>query len=144
MKATVESEGILKKVVAERLSGKPIALDVCIEAFEKFATEQFDCADDRMLWETGTYNFTGEDMHECSMVRQFVIETDNEYDHMEQLHMTVYYAPCAELNAINEEMWSTEYNSTDDFFKEVKRSDSYIIPLTKHTPAKINIFFEEV
>lgn len=146
MTPTTESENVLKKcLTSSGFSEENIDLKLCLEAFKRFTKEQFDCSEDALLWETGTYNFTGEDLFSCSFVRQFVIDRNDEYDHMEQLHLIIYFKPSKELNKLNREIWTYEFDDDfEAFFEKIEHDNSYLIPLKKYHPVKSAVIFGEV
>lgn len=112
--------------------------------FKEFSKVKVDCADDSLLFQCGVYNFTGEDLFHWSLVRQFSFEKHGEYDHMEQLECVIYYAPCLELKNIETNLWSSDCDSIDDFFKRVENLKEFQIIFKDYKPLKADIQQEEV
>src|SRR6202022_1619795 len=81
--------------------------------FKAFAATPVECADDALLFQCGTYSFTGEPLFQVDFTRQFIHENDCEYDHMEQLHCTLCYAPREELRGMKANLWSSDFPSLD-------------------------------
>ncbi|WP_079414266.1 hypothetical protein [Paenibacillus ferrarius] len=69
--------------------------------FKSFANQNVECAESALLFECGIYSFTGEERFHFSFVRQFVVEEDGEYSHMEQLHCEFLYEPVEMLKSLN-------------------------------------------
>ena len=58
-----------------------------VKAFEEMCEEQID--NDMILFETGTFSFTGEPLFYFSLVRQFPNDDDEYY----QIHVDVLFKP---------------------------------------------------
>ncbi|KAF5043643.1 hypothetical protein SDC9_64220 [bioreactor metagenome] len=114
------------------------------ETFKKFSNVKVDCADDSLLFQCGVYNFTGEELFHFEFVRQFSIEEDGEYDHMEQLRLTIYFKPNVEIKDLETNLWAYDFNSIDEFFNEVEKMDCFKIPIKKHVPFQAEVGQEEV
>lgn len=69
---------------------KKMSLDNIVNVFEKMCDIPME--NDMILFETGTFSFTGEPMFQFSLVRQFPNE-DEEYF---QVHLDVLYNPTSE------------------------------------------------
>lgn len=143
---TNDSERLLKeKLLAKGFNKDNMDLELAVSIFKEFFNTKFKCEDDAILWETGTFSFTGEKLFSCSLVRQFDFEIDDEYDHMEQLHLIIYYEPNEELNNLGKTIWTYDYDEDiDKFFEAVKNDKSYLIPLTKYKPINFEVYFELV
>lgn len=114
------------------------------EIFKKFANLKVDCADDALLFQCGVYDFTGEDLFHFEFVRQFSFEIDGEYDHMEQLRLTIYFKPNAELKELETNIWSYDFNSIDEYFNHVEKMNHFKILIEKFVPLQAEIEQEEV
>jgi len=114
------------------------------EIFKKFFNTKIHCADDALLFQCGVYHFTGEDLFHFEFVRQFVFEQDGEYDHMEQLRLTLYFKPNTELKELETNLWSYDCNSVDEFFSKVENMNSFKVPIEKYVSFKCEIEQDEV
>lgn len=114
------------------------------EVFKKYASIIVDCADDAFLFQCGTYTFTGEEMFEFEFVRQFTIEEDEEYEHMEQLSLTLYYIPDEELKGIETNLWSYDFDTIDVFFEAVESMNEFNEIIKNYTPKYCTVAQEEV
>jgi hypothetical protein len=112
--------------------------------FKEFALVAVECADDALLFQTGTYAFSGEPSFHLDFTRQFTIEEDGEYVCMEQLHCTLHYAPSAELSELTWNLWSSSCPSLSDFCSQVEASAEFLTPTQHHKPLRAEIDQEEV
>ncbi|MFZ3129899.1 MAG: hypothetical protein WA125_02055 [Desulfosporosinus sp.] len=145
MKPTRYSEDILKRLLASAgISETNIDLKLCFEAFKNFSHEQFDCLEDALLWETGTYDITGENLLSCTFVRQFTIDENGENDHMEHLEAIIYFKPNEVLDLFTRVIWSYDCDDNfEEFFKTIECDDSYLIPSKRYKPVRFEISFHE-
>ena len=112
--------------------------------FKSFSQVEVDCADDSLLFQVGVFNFTGEDLFYLDFVRQFVIESGGEYDHMEQLHCEFLFKPEEKFREFNTNLWSYDCASFDDFFAKVEQFQEFQVPSIEYTPLKLNVKQEEI
>jgi hypothetical protein len=112
--------------------------------FQAFTQIPVDCAEDGLLFECGTYDFTGEPLFQLSFTRQFTHEEDGEYAGMEQLSCTIYYAPAPELQVLKTTLWSFDCPLLDEFFARVEGLTEFQIPTRRFTPIRAEIDQEEV
>ena len=115
-----QRKALLKKLVVYRTLRDTVregmTLDELIDAFAQMCTISVGEPDD-LLFETGTFDFTGEKLFYFSLVRQFQFFSDDEYV---QLHLDVTYAPSSKTALLRGAKWS---EPTDpDFFPSVKNS----------------------
>lgn len=99
-----------------------------VDAFEAMCQISLD--EDWLLFETGTYTFTGEPQFYFSLVRQFPHE-DEENDEYYQLHVNVLFPPTHDNKKYNEATWNMdiegsifEYVRESEVFNDVK-NDKY-------------------
>ncbi|MBP1920891.1 hypothetical protein [Youngiibacter multivorans] len=114
------------------------------DVFKEFSNIKVDVSDDALLFQCGEYDHTGETLFHFELVRQFSFEVDEEYDHMEQLRLTIYYKPNEELKGLDKTVWTYDYNSKDEFFNELEKIDSIRIPLEKYVPFAAETDQEEI
>lgn len=131
MLKTTDTEHIFKELLAKKkLNYDNYSLDKILEVFEEFMEIDFGVEEDDVLFETGT--FYGKDIFTVDIVRQFSIYNQNEYDHMEQFHVTVQFVNTRKLKELNCTEWSMDYNDISDFFNSIKKLKEYIYPI-KHS-----------
>ncbi|NLP33696.1 MAG: hypothetical protein GX359_00660 [Clostridiales bacterium] len=92
----------------------------------------------------GAYDFTGEDLFYLELVRQFVFEEEEEYDHMEQLIHAFHFRPNTGLQGLKTHLWTYDCNSVDEFFNKVENMDYFRVPIGKYIPFECRIKQEEV
>lgn len=70
------------------------------EVFKGFAGETVDSASDGLLFESGTYRFTGTEQFTVSLVRQFeVVDDAGDHEHYVHLRCEFLYEPTDELRS---------------------------------------------
>lgn len=93
--------------------------------------------EDMLLFETGTFKFTGEPLFYFSIVKQI----ENDDDEYIQTHLDVLYKPDSINKAFKEEFWC-EGCETDRFFDYIRKSDAFKYA-NSHSFYKIEIFTDE-
>ena len=126
-------------------SGRPDPR-VALRVFRAFAEIPVACADDALLFQAGTYDFTGPELFSLHLTRQFTHEEDDgEYGGgMEQLHCIIYYEPTSELRALDRNLWSSACASLADFFSRVEEMPEFRIPAERHRPLRAETGQEHV
>lgn len=118
-----QRQQMLQKLVVYRtLNGaihQGMTLAEMVEAFREMCEISVGDPDD-LLFETGTYDFTGEKLFYFSLVRQFQFLSDEEYV---QLRLDVTYLPCPKTRFLLGRKWSSRING--DFFHMVTDSRAY-------------------
>lgn len=84
----------LRNTITDKMTLKEI-----VDIFENAC--QLMNEDDMILFETGTYNFTGEELFYFSLVKQVPAEDDEYY----QLHIDILYKPNAENRKFHSAVW---------------------------------------
>lgn len=139
-KEQAESQAILQKLVVYRTLRASIhagmSLEEMIDAFAEMC--RISVGDpDNLLFEAGTYSFTGEKMFYFSLVRQFQFMDAEEYV---QLRLDVLYAPEPKTRLLHCTRWDSRIDG--DFFTMVKESRVY--EAVQNLPiAKVDIRIEE-
>lgn len=114
------------------------------EAFKDIGAQAFDCAGEGLLFETGIYDFTGEELYYIFLIREFILEVDGEFDYMEQLHLEFAYQPTERLRELDERIHSFEFDDDfDRFFEAVEQSPAFLA-VKDMTPVDVDIYFDEV
>lgn len=119
----------LKNNITEKMP-----LDEIISAFEQMC--QIPAEDDAVLFETGTFSFTGKPLFYFSMVRQLPGE-DDEYL---QIHVNVLYKPTQENKALNGTEWS---DCIDENIFDYIRSSQAFACVKDSEYVKVEIFADE-
>lgn len=142
---TDQAQGILECILREiGCGGKSMNLRQALEAFRKFSETAFDCADDLLLWETGPFNSGDGTRFLCSLARQFSIEADGEYDHMEQLHLELFFDPAHLSSTPAVTLWSSDCgDSFPAFFEAVEKTDPFRL-LGSAYALGYKLYFEEL
>jgi len=110
---------------------------------EFFLKTEVECTEDALLFECGTYDFTGEDLFYLVFVRQFSLnDHEEEYDHTEQFHFIIYYKACEELEKLKISKWSFDCNSFDEYFQYIESLEAFKVPLEKYVPINSTINHE--
>ena len=106
-----------------------MTLNEMIDAFAAMCRLPVGDPDD-LLFETGTYDFSGPERFYFSLVRQFQYKSGDEYI---QLHLDVLYAPSPATARICDTEWSSL--TEGDFFDMVRSGKAYRkvkdLPVTK-------------
>ena len=120
-----DNQDILQKLVVYRILRSSIhdgmTLDEMIDAFAQMCKTSVGDPDD-LLFETGTYDFTGEKLFHFSLTRQFQFIDENEYV---QLRLNVLYAPSLKTKLLFTTKWGSL--TQGDFFGVVRKSRAFRI-----------------
>lgn len=111
------------------------SLDVIVNVFEEMCA--IPIKEDMILFETGTYSFTGEPMFNFSLVRQFPNNYDDEYY---QLHVDILYMPSEENKSFKQSTWNDDIK--ENIFNYIKKSREFDFCKDKKI-SKIEIFLDE-
>ena len=104
------------------------------DVFKSFVRQPVDCADDGVLFECGTFNFTGKSLFYLEFVRQFSFDDDaGEYERMEQLHCTFTCEPTDELLKIQKNLWAYDFETLDEYFLAVESLREFQIATSYRT-----------
>ena len=119
----------LKKSIDETMP-----LSDIISVFEKMCEEEIN--NSMILFETGTFSFTGEPLFYFSLVRQFPNDDEEYY----QIHVDILFKPNNRNHEFSETVWSEEVSgSIFDYIRNSKafeyaKSDKY---------EKIDVYMDE-
>lgn len=121
--AEEEDQTALQHLTVYRILNDSIREDMTLEemicAFETMCKTSVGEPDD-VLFETGTYPFSGEKRFYFCLVRQFQFLDDNEYV---QLHLEVTYEPRAKTNLLYNSKWGSPLDP--EFYSMVKSSKAF-------------------
>lgn len=113
-----------------------MTLDELIDAFAAMCQLPVGEPDD-LLFETGTFDFTGKKLFYFSLVRQFQFRDEEEYV---QLHLDIRYAPSPATKRLECTEWGSL--TEGDFFTMVRSGNAY--RAVKDTPiAQVEVYIEE-
>ena len=94
-----------------------MTLEDMISTFEMMC--QIPVENDMILFETGTFDFTGEPLFYFSLVRQFPNEDDEYY----QIHMDVLYKPTSQNKVFQSAVWNEDLD--EDIFEYIRNSEAF-------------------
>ncbi len=118
----------MKNTIIDKMS-----LENIVDTFEQMC--KIPIKEDLILFEAGTYNFTGKPMFYFSLVRQ-----SSKSDEYYQLHVDVLYNPASENESYNESRWSDD--SEESIFDYIRKSQ--VFDYAKNSDyEKVEIFLEE-
>lgn len=120
MITVAKTEEILKEMIKDAMAES--VRDVW-NIFKEFSQIKVECAEDSLLYECGVLR--GGQFY-FSFLRQFVIEIDSEYSHMEQLECQFTFASDEELEGFSTTIWSDEdIENFPSFFTEIENLDEF-------------------
>lgn len=97
-----------------------------------------------LLFETGTFDFTGEKKYYISLVCQFELRyADGEFDHFEQLQCELACTPDESLSDKNAVLWSFDYDSADAFHEAVEALPAFQAAMQQR-PLAMEVYHEAV
>ena len=119
----------LRNTITDKMTLKEI-----VDIFENAC--QLMNEDDMILFETGTYNFTGEELFYFSLVKQVPAEDDEYY----QLHIDILYKPNAENRKFHSAVW--DGGLEENIFDYIRNSEAFNYA-KKNNYLKIDIYADE-
>lgn len=109
-------------------------LQEIVNVFEQ-ACQEYG-SNDMILFETGTFSFTGSPLFYFSLVRQF----SNEEDEFYQIHVDVLYESNQENKVFSETVWNEEIS--ENIFDYIRNSQSYL-SVKGSEIIKVDIYMDE-
>ena len=124
------------ELLKKEIVGKQ-GLDDLISVFEEMCEIPIEEENEKMiLFETGTFSFTGKPMFYFSLVRQYPNEEEEYY----QLHLDIMFEPTPDNSSFEQTTWSFEIE--DNIFDYIRKSKEYMC--LKEIPiAKIDVYMDE-
>ena len=113
---------------------KEMSLLEIVNVFEKMCDEPIN--DDMLLYETGTFEFSGERYFYFSLVRQF----PNEEEEYCQIHVDIMYNPNNENKEFSGSVWNEDVEG--DFFEYIRQSKAFEYASSDKIE-RIEIFMDE-
>ena len=117
----------------DRLGGRP-TIEHVVDVFEEMC--EIPAEDDMILFETGTFSFTGKPRFQISLVRQLP-DGDGEYL---QFHVNILYNPAAESGAFTEAVWNEDLD--ESIFDYIRKSPAFAYAKTREY-VNIEIYMDE-
>lgn len=102
----------LRNTITDKMTLKDI-----VDIFENVCQPMTE--EDMVLFETGTYSFTGEELFYFSLVKQVPAEDDEYY----QLHIDILYKPNAENKKLNTTVWDEDLE--ENIFDYIRNSEAF-------------------
>lgn len=118
----------LKNMIRDNMN-----IDEIIESFERWYSPMEE--ESALLFETGTFDFTGKRQFYFSLVKQFPAEDDEYY----QIHTDILYNPDSENKAFSETFWD---ETGEEIFDHIRNSKVFKYA-QNHRYAKIEIYIDE-
>ncbi|MBP3203961.1 MAG: hypothetical protein J6M66_00905 [Lachnospiraceae bacterium] len=119
----------LNKSITENMS-----LGEIVDVFEKMCEVKIQ--DEMILFETGTFTFTGEPLFYFSLVRQIPNEDEEYY----QVHVDVLYYSDKENEIFSEEVWNEDVD--ENIFDYIRASGAFAYAVNNHY-IKVDIYMDE-
>ena len=119
----------LKEVINEDASVQDI-----VDRFEEMCREPID--NDMILFESGTFSFTGEELFCFSLARQFPNEEEEYY----QIHVDVLFETNDENKTLSESVWNEDIE--ENIFEYVRKSESFSYAIS-NTYKRVDIYMDE-
>jgi len=116
-----------------RISDKSSLEDI-VDVFEEMCN--MSVKEDMILFETGTYSFTGEPMFNFSLVRQFPNDEEEYY----QIHVDVLYMPTEENKDFVRTIWNEDIE--ENIFDYIKKTLEFSFCKDKEF-SKVEIYLDE-
>ncbi|MEU3468967.1 hypothetical protein ABZ716_13755 [Streptomyces sp. NPDC006687] len=118
-------------------------------AFLRFGQRRFDTASspdsDGLLFQYGTYSFSGPPMFTLDLTRQFDIsDEDGEHDHFLQIHCELLYTPDQLLRDLSSFTSWFFHDSDDNIDRWAEAMSVRLEPLSRHKPTQINLHAERI
>lgn len=111
-----------------------MALEDIVSTFEHMC--QIPIENDMILFETGTFSFTGEPLFYFSLVRQF----PNDEEEYFQIHVDVLYKSTSENEVFQEEIWNEDLD--ENIFDYIRKSQAFAYAKNSEY-VQIEIFMDE-
>lgn len=119
----------LKDKITDRMS-----LEDIVNVFEQMCSIPIE--EDMILFETGTFSFTGEPLFQFSLVRQFPNDDEEFY----QIHVNVLYKPSCENKVFSEATWNEGLG--ENIFDYIRKSQAFAYAKNKEY-IKTEIYLDE-
>lgn len=144
MPNTPEANRLVELLRQHGIGGQPATGLAGWSAFKTFGREIFGRPGAGLLFQVGTFDFTGKPLFRFDPVCQIErIDQDGEHDHFEQLHCEMTCPPDSDTHGVSAELWSFGYDSADAFFAAVESLPAFRIAV-RRTDYTISVTHEDV
>ena len=96
-----------------------MSIDEIIDIFKQMCEIPTGDEDECILFETGVYDFTGENIFYFNLIRQYESEDEEYY----QVYVNVCFTPDSLNTKLCDEIWSDSID--EDIYSAIKKSESY-------------------
>ena len=91
------------------------------KVFKSFVRLPVNCAHDGVLVQCQVYDWSGKELFTLDFFRQFTIDLDDGFDHIEQLHCTFTCPPTVESRKLKMSLWLENFDGhPENFFAAVE------------------------
>ena len=143
--SAVNPDQRLKALLAQHGVGETAVSGMAAwEAFKCFGREVFGQEGVGILFQVGTFTFSGAPLFYFDPVVQFEVKDDEgEHDHYEQTHCELTGPAADALTNTNCTLWSFDFVTADAFYQAVEALPEFKLAI-HHSPYSVNAFHEEV
>lgn len=132
MSSTPQAERLAALLDRHRVDHQSASGLAAWSAFREFGREMFGPDTIGLLFQAGTFDFTGRPRFYLDLVCQFEITgPDGEHDSFEQLHCELTCVPDASLRGIEASLWSFDYPTADAFFAAVEALPAFQVAVRR-------------
>lgn len=110
------------------------AVEDVVAVFEKMCAVPME--EDMILFETGTFSFSGEPLFYFELVRQFPNEEEEYY----QIHINVLFKPSPANERFSKAVWNEDIE--ENIFDYIRKSQAFAYA-RENTPVRIDVFMCE-
>ncbi|MFD9516144.1 hypothetical protein [Streptomyces sp. NPDC059979] len=151
MRNRPQREEALAFLRAELAAGRSTTTELTTRAawraWARFAQQRFDAAptpdSDGLLFQYGTYSFSGRPMFTLDLTRQFdVNDDDGEHDHFVQVHCELRYEPEPALDALGSFSSWFFHDTDEDLDQWFAAMEGHLEVLLDRRPSEIDLYEE--
>jgi len=141
---TPQSLRLRELLASHGATDAPVSAASAWAAFKDYGREVFGPENVGLLFQVGTYDFTGQLLFYFDPVCQFEkVDDEGEHDHYEQLHCELTCTPNPTLNGTSANLWSFDYATADDFFAAVEAMPEFQVAIQQGSYA-VTVTHEDV
>ena len=127
-----ESEQLTAFLQQHGAAGLQVAPAQAWHAFKAFGRQLAIQDGVGLLFQVGTFNFTGEPLFYFDPVCQLErLGTDGEHDGFEQIHCELTCLPAPQLEGVEASLWSFGFPSVEDFFLAVEAMPQFEVAMAQ-------------
>ena len=132
MPSTLQEERLIALLHQLGVDHPPVSGADAWCAFKSFGREVFGPQSIGLLFQVGTYDFTGKPLFYFDAVCQFEITApDGEHDHFEQLHCELTCPPDRATSNLEASLWSFDHPTADAFFAAVEALPAFQVAVER-------------